>query len=111
MYFIILLYIKMEQRTEYDRMMKEKFNPIREQYNSPPFPGERTSSDEQLQKKWCPNCNNKPVQPHRHGYGVGPVHRRARINNMTVEGYAPLSGFRTQFDEELQKKWCGSCNK
>lgn len=103
----------MEQRTEYDRMMKENFNPFREDYYAPPFPGYRTPSDEELQKRWCSTCENKPgPSPHHsRGYGSGLIHRRARLHNSMVEGYAPLTGFRTQFDQELQKKWCSDCNR
>jgi len=78
----------MAERTEYDKMMQERFNPLKEKYNTPPFPGYRTPADVAMQKKWCAKCP-KYYNP--------------------VENYAPLNGFRTKFDMELQKKWCGGC--
>jgi hypothetical protein len=77
----------MSYRTEFDKMMQTKFNPSNmsmENYNAPPFPGERTQSDMDLQKTWCPTCPKKPY----------------------IEGYAPMYGFRTEFDKSLQAKWC-----
>lgn len=77
------------ERSQFDMKMKEMFNSYRENYHAPPWPGQRTQSDQELQKTWCPNCENKP--------------------NLYVEGYAPLSGFRTEYDRKLQQQWCPKC--
>jgi hypothetical protein len=31
------------------------------------------------------------------------------MSNSNIEQYAPLTGFRTQFDIEMQRKWGGVC--
>lgn len=57
-------------RTPYDRMMNEKFNPLLQEqkehyhsnngYHAPPWPAPRTMYDENLQNKWCPDCDKLP---------------------------------------------------
>jgi hypothetical protein len=82
------------QRSNYDIMMQEKFNPIREGYNTQPFPGDRTMSDRNLQQKFCGRCppSTMPLYTSR------------------TEGYEPLSGFRTQYDISMQNKFCPGCD-
>ncbi len=48
------------ERTPYDMEMFKRYNPsnTRESYNSPPWPGERTQQDINLQKRFCPKCGN-----------------------------------------------------
>lgn len=77
-------------RTQYDNQMRENYNPLRENYHTPPWPVSRSSTDMKMQKKWCPHCKN----PQQHSY---------------VEGFAPLTGFRSKFDMKLQQKWCPKC--
>jgi len=61
-------------------------------YHSLPWPGQRTASDEKLQKHWCPKC-----QPMRENFEGLPA---------CVPKYlAP----RTEFDKKLQYKWCPKC--
>lgn len=88
------------QRTAYDMQMAERYDPTREGYNAPPWPGLRTAYDKDLQNKWCPGCTFKE------GYKRGG-HRR--------EGYAmtysnPRYNFRTAYDNALQQAWCPSCS-
>lgn len=83
------------QRTSYDMQMAQQYNPTREGYNAPPWPGLRTTYDKDLQNKWCPGCTSKE------GY------RR--------EGYAmtyanPRYNFRTAYDNALQQTWCPACS-
>lgn len=84
----------MSQRSRYDIMMQENYNPLREgyhqdnTYHTAPWHTPRTKSDSQLQQRWCPDCKDK---------------------KQLVEGYAPLYGFRTKYDQELQQMWCPSC--
>lgn len=82
------------QRTAYDMQMAERYDPTREGYNAPPWPGLRTVYDKDLQNKWCPGCTFKE------GY--------------SREGYAmtyanPRYNFRTAYDNALQQAWCPSC--
>jgi len=76
------------QRSSFDKQMAQKFNPAnRENYHAPP--GNRTSQDTKLQKKWCPNCKSG-----------------------SRENYTkPMLNFRTPFDKKLQLKWCPRCKR
>lgn len=76
-------------RTPFDRYMIEK-------YNTQPFPGSRTPSDMALQKVFCPKC--LPPLP-----SVSTFRKP-----MYKENYEPLYGFRTEFDKQLQQKWCAA---
>jgi hypothetical protein len=71
-------------RSNYDRMMAEKYNPIREGYNAPPFPGGRTQYDADLQNTFCPSCPYKSIE----NYG-----------NDNPKSY------RTNYDMEMQKTY------
>lgn len=93
------------ERTDYDKMMKEMFNPMKENYHAPPFPGYRTNFDKELQAKWCPKCGN-PTPPSPPAPPGPPRPSRRRV---VKESYEPMYGFRTKYDDELQKKWCDKC--
>lgn len=85
------------QRSSYDRMMMEKYNPNANpragpnvngfQYHSPPWPGQRTVFDAQQQQS-CGNPGNTA--------GAG------NCGNKIIEGYV---GPRTQYDLQMQKQW------
>ena len=77
----------MEERSEYDKIMIEKFNTEEMRFNNgnyhtPPWPGKRSKLDNEMHYKWQP----------------------------ITENYAPLHGFRTSYDIKLQNKWCPDCN-
>ena len=76
-------------RSTFDRYMIEK-------YNTQPWPGSRTQADIDLQNVFCSKC--EPKQPNI-----------SSMRKPSTEYYAPISGFRTDFDKQLQAKWCGNC--
>lgn len=93
-------------RTNYDKMMLERYNPLREhyddenkhQYHTAPFPTPRTKFDLSLNKQWC--HNQSPVLKFK--------------ERGWLEGYHPQvsqddTSLRTQFDINLNKKWSSVC--
>lgn len=79
----------MSERTEYDIATQQRFL---SQYHSPPFPGQRTEFDQQLQNKWCSASDTSKT---KENYGN---------NKMQIDVI-----FRTEYDKEMAKKWCGKC--
>ena len=78
--------MQQNNRSQYDNNMNTAW-----QYNTQPWPGDRTQQDTQLQQKFCGRCPNS---------GGAPPQQ--------VERYEPLYGFRTPYDMELQSRWCGT---
>lgn len=74
----------MQGRTEYDRMMAQKYNPLREGYNAPPWPGSRTQYDADLQERLCPSCPFRSIEKY---------------------GEDNPGMYRTKFDQEMQKTY------
>ena len=51
--------------------MENKNNLVVNSYHSPPWPFERSTTDQRLQQTWCDNCNNLPPSDVKENFATG----------------------------------------